>query len=105
MAASSIYTGAQWGACASGCSSCCARSSRHSATRRTPRRVLPTGLIYNDVGDVVLDPDAQIRETITHFFDTFARVGSACQTVKAFSREALHFPSRAYNRNKVVFQP
>jgi DNA invertase Pin-like site-specific DNA recombinase len=69
------------------------------------RCVLPTGLIYNDVGDVVLDPDAQIRETITHFFDTFARVGSACQTVKAFSREALHFPSRAYNRNTVVFQP
>jgi DNA invertase Pin-like site-specific DNA recombinase len=69
------------------------------------RCVLPTGLIYNDAGDVVLDPDAQIRETITHFFETFVRVGSACQTVKAFSREGLHFPSRAYNRNKVVFQP
>src|SRR6195952_3434153 len=57
------------------------------------RCVLPTGLIYNDAGDVVLDPDAQIRETIAHFFETFARVGSACQTVKAFSQEGLHFPS------------
>src|ERR1700712_5549547 len=57
------------------------------------RCVLPTGLIYNDAGDVVLDPDAQIRETIAHFFETFARVGSACQTFKAFSQEGLHFPS------------
>ena len=69
------------------------------------RCVLPTGLVYNDAGDVVLDPDARVRETIAHFFETFARVGSACQTVKAFGREGPRFPSRAYNRNEVVFQP
>ncbi|MGX5805210.1 recombinase family protein [Bradyrhizobium sp. Arg314] len=65
----------------------------------------PTGFIYNEVGDVVLDPDAQIREMITHFFETFSRVGSATQTVKAFASEGLLFPSRFRNSKRVVFQP
>jgi hypothetical protein len=58
------------------------------------RCVLPTGLAYDESGAVVLDPDAQVRETIAHFFETFARVGSAHQTVKAFRGEGLRFPSR-----------
>jgi DNA invertase Pin-like site-specific DNA recombinase len=58
------------------------------------RCVLPTGFVYEATGTVVLDPDAQVRETIAHFFDTFARVGSAHQTVKAFRNEGLRFPSR-----------
>ena len=66
---------------------------------------LPTGFIYNELGDVVLDPDAQIRELITHFFETFSRVGSATQTIKAFAREGLLFPSRQRNGKQVVFQP
>ena len=66
---------------------------------------LPTGLIYDELGDVVLDPDAQIRELITHFFETFSRVGSATQTIKAFAREGLLFPSRQRNGKQVVFQP
>src|ERR1700755_1827297 len=36
---------------------------------------LPTGFLYNDAGDVTLDPDTQIRDSIIHFFETFARVG------------------------------
>src|SRR6266567_3161127 len=55
---------------------------------------LPTGLVYDEAGNVVLDPDSQIRETIAYFFETFSRVGSACQTVKVFRREGLCFPSR-----------
>ena len=58
------------------------------------RCVLPTGFVYDESGAVVLDPDAQVRETIAHFFETFARVGSAHQTVKAFRDEGLRFPSR-----------
>ncbi len=58
------------------------------------RCVLPTGLVYDATGSVVLDPDAQVRETIAHFFETFARVGSAHQAVKAFRDEGLRFPSR-----------
>jgi DNA invertase Pin-like site-specific DNA recombinase len=58
------------------------------------RCVLPTGFVYDDNGVVVVDPDAQVRETIAHFFETFSRVGSAHQTVKAFRDEGLRFPSR-----------
>jgi hypothetical protein len=54
---------------------------------------------------VTFDPDSQIRETIDHFFDTFSRVGSACQTVKAFRREGLLFPSRLRNSETTVFRP
>lgn len=58
------------------------------------RCVLPTGLVYDEAGAVILDPDAQVRETIAYFFETFVRVGSAHQTVKAFRDEGLRFPSR-----------
>ena len=58
------------------------------------RCVLPTGLTYDDASAVILDPDEQVRETIAYFFETFARVGSAHQTVKAFRSEGLRFPSR-----------
>ena len=54
---------------------------------------------------MVLDPDAQIRETIVHFFETFSRVGSACQTVKVFRKEGLLFPSRLRNSETTVFRP
>src|SRR6202011_2805532 len=40
------------------------------------RCALPTGLIYDQSGNVTLDPDTQVRETIAHFFDTFSRVGA-----------------------------
>jgi DNA invertase Pin-like site-specific DNA recombinase len=66
---------------------------------------LPTGFVYNDAGDVVLDPDSQVRETIAHFFETFTRVGSACQTVKAFRNEGLLFPSRRNHREATIFRP
>jgi len=65
---------------------------------------LPTGLVYDDAGQVVLDPDRQIRETIAYFFETFSRVGSACQTVKVFRKESLCFPSR-FRNGATVFRP
>jgi DNA invertase Pin-like site-specific DNA recombinase len=69
------------------------------------RCVLPTGFVYDEMGNVVLDPDAQIREAITYFFATFARVGSASQTVKVFRKEGLLFPSRLRNGDTTVFRP
>ena len=69
------------------------------------RCTLPTGFVYDEAGSVVLEPDLQIRETIAHFFETFLRVGSACQTVKAFRKEGLRFPSRLHNGEVVVFRP
>ncbi len=66
---------------------------------------LPTGFVYEEAGNVVLDPDAQIRETIAYFFETFSRVGSASQVVKVFRNEGLLCPSRLRVGDTVVFRP
>ena len=50
-------------------------------------------------------PTLQVRQTIAYFFETFLRVGSACQTVKAFRNEGLTFPSRLRNGDTTVFRP
>ena len=66
---------------------------------------LPAGFVYDGSGNVVLDPDSQVRESIAYFFETFSRVGSACQTVKVFKREGLRFPSRLRNGETTIFRP
>lgn len=76
----------------------------NKAKRGEFRCPLPTGLSYDHSGNVVLDPDMQVRETIIHFFETFTRVGSASQTVKTFRKEGLLFPSRLHN-SETVFRP
>lgn len=55
---------------------------------------LPIGLSYDGDGNVVLDPDSRVQDTIRHFFATFRRTGSARATVKAFSVDNLLFPKR-----------
>lgn len=65
---------------------------------------LPTGFVYDEAGTVVLDPDRQVRETIAYLFETFSRVGSACQTVKVFRKEGVCFPSR-FRNGATVFRP
>jgi DNA invertase Pin-like site-specific DNA recombinase len=55
---------------------------------------LPTGLVYDAAGTVVLDPDSGVRGAIGHLFRTFAATGSASATVKAFAAQALLFPAR-----------
>lgn len=76
----------------------------NKARRGEFRCPLPTGLVYDHSGNVALEPDMQVRETIVHFFETFARVGSASQTVKAFRKEGFLFPSRLHN-SQTVFRP
>ncbi len=76
----------------------------NKAKRGEFRCPLPTGLVYDLSGDVALDPDLRVRETIDHFFETFLRVGSASQTVKTFRKEGLLFPSRLHN-SETVFRP
>jgi DNA invertase Pin-like site-specific DNA recombinase len=66
---------------------------------------LPTGFVYDEAGNVTLDPDTQVRDSIVYFFETFARVGSACQAVKVFRKEGLGFPSRRSGGRDTVFRP
>lgn len=78
----------------------------NKARRGEYRCALPTGLVYDEAGDVVLDPDAQVRETIAYFFETFSQFGSAHQTVRAFRKQGLSFPSRVrkHGASMVVFR-
>jgi DNA invertase Pin-like site-specific DNA recombinase len=61
---------------------------------------LPIGFVYDAAGNVVLDPDQQVKESIRTFFRTFRRMGSATATVKAFRNKGLLFPRRTNNRQK-----
>jgi DNA invertase Pin-like site-specific DNA recombinase len=55
---------------------------------------LPVGLVYDAAGNVVLDPDAGVRQAIGYLFATFEASGSASAVVKAFAAERLSFPGR-----------
>ena len=66
-----------------------------SAARRGELKIpLPVGLIYDPLGQVVLDPDPQVQHSLRLLFDTFTRTGSANATVKHFHEEKLLFPHR-----------
>jgi len=55
---------------------------------------LPIGLVYDDAGQVTLDPDTGVQRALAHLFATFERTGSARAVVYAFNREGLRFPTR-----------
>ncbi len=62
---------------------------------------LPTGFVYDDNDNVIMDPDKQVQQTFRLFFDIFQRTGSAFSTVKAFGKDDMKFPLRSYsNPNK-----
>jgi DNA invertase Pin-like site-specific DNA recombinase len=55
---------------------------------------LPVGLVYNAQNKVTLDPDQRVQQTLTFFFQTYQRTGSATAIVKAFRAQQLQFPRR-----------
>lgn len=64
------------------------------AARGELRVRLPVGLVYDQLGNVTLDPDTQVREAVAHLFKCFEQTGSAQQVVKQFVAERLKFPGR-----------
>jgi len=60
------------------------------------RRPLPVGLVYDDQGQIVLDPDSEVRQAVQFLFDTFRETGSGYAVVHKFAKEGLRFPKRAY---------
>lgn len=55
---------------------------------------LPIGLVYRPDGEIALDPDQQVTQSLTGLFETFREVGSAMAVVKRFQSEGLNFPRR-----------
>lgn len=69
---------------------------------------LPVGLLYDPQGQVGLDPDQQVQETLRLFFHTFRRVGSANGTVRWFGEQGHLFPSRVHSgsrKGELVWTP
>ncbi len=59
---------------------------------------LPVGLICDERGQVVLDPDQQVQGAVRTLFATFRRTGSATRTVRSFREQGLRFPHRLARR-------
>jgi excisionase family DNA binding protein len=69
-------------------------NKRAAAGRGELRTPLPVGLVHDDAGDIVIDPDAEVQAAIADVFAAFAACGSAFGVVAAFS--GRRFPLRAY---------
>ena len=69
-------------------------SKKAAAARGELRTPLPVGYVHDEVGQVVIDPDAEVAGAIHDLFAAFAACGSAYGVVAAFA--GRRFPLRAY---------
>jgi excisionase family DNA binding protein len=67
---------------------------RAAAERGELRFPLAVGYVYDDDGQVVLDPDEEVRAAVADVFACFEQTGSAYAVVGAFAER--RFPARAY---------
>jgi len=71
------------------------RGALLSKARRGELHVpLPIGFVYDAQGQVGLDPDQQVQQSIRFLFQSFRRLSSACAVVRAFREANLLFPRR-----------
>ena len=69
-------------------------SKRAAAARGELRTPLPVGYVHDELGGVIVDPDAEVQAAICDLFAAFAACGSAYGVVAAFA--GRRFPLRAY---------
>ena len=69
-------------------------AKRAAAERGELRFPLPVGLVYDDDGNTIIDPDAEVQAAVADVFAAFRAGGSAYQVVAAF--KGRRFPLRAY---------
>jgi DNA invertase Pin-like site-specific DNA recombinase len=67
---------------------------RAAAGRGELRGPLPVGLVYDDDGNTVIDPDEEVAAAVAGVFAEFTATGSAYQATGAFA--GRRFPRRAY---------
>jgi len=63
------------------------------AKRGDLRNRLPVGYIYNEAGTVIKDPDLQVQNAITLFFESFRICGSAHKLAVYYGERGYLFPS------------
>lgn len=69
-------------------------AKRSAAERGELRFPLPVGLVYDDEGRTVIDPDDEVQAAVRDVFAAFRAGGSAYAVVSAF--KGRRFPLRAY---------
>jgi len=69
-------------------------AKRAAAERGELRVPLPVGLVYDEDGQTVMDPDEQVQAAVADLFAGFEQTGSAYGVVGAFA--GRRFPRRAY---------
>src|SRR5438034_2619280 len=69
-------------------------AKRAAASRGELRTPLPVGYLHDEIGEAVIDPDAEVQAAVAAVFTAFAACGSAYGVVAAFS--GRRFPLRAY---------
>ena len=57
---------------------------------------LPVGFCYDSEGNVVPDPNEEVRSRVKLLFSLFRETGSAYSVVMRFSEEKFDFPKRSY---------
>jgi DNA invertase Pin-like site-specific DNA recombinase len=57
---------------------------------------LPVGLCYDEEGQIVLDPDEEVRGAVELIFRLFRETGSAFAVMQQFAKSNLRFPKRSY---------
>jgi DNA invertase Pin-like site-specific DNA recombinase len=69
-------------------------AKRHAAERGELHFPLPVGLVYDDEGQTIIDPDEEVQAAIGDLFKAFVQTGSAYGVVGIFKNR--RFPRRAY---------
>ena len=69
-------------------------AKRHAAERGGLRLPLPIGYLYDEEGNVIIDPDEEVQAAVTDLFRAFAQTGSAYGVVGVFTDRL--FPKRAH---------
>jgi len=80
----------------------------NKARRGELRSRLPVGLVYDAQGQVVLEPDKQVQESIHLLFKTFFRTATGHRTAKHFRDNGLLFPRRVFSgpdKDKIIWGP
>jgi DNA invertase Pin-like site-specific DNA recombinase len=78
------------------------------ARRGELRQIPPTGFVWNEGGDLVLDPDDEVQRAIALLFERWRIDASAYAVMRYFAEQGLRFPSRQYHRDgrsEVVWKP
>jgi DNA invertase Pin-like site-specific DNA recombinase len=84
------------------------RGKLHKAQRGELILTVPCGYLKLAHGEVILDPDEQVRATVQLVFDKFAELGSFGKVFRYFSRNGIRMGSRVQHgprRGELVWGP